>query len=98
MLRILGKAPHRYSEFQEKSEKISYLRAKCIGHLIGEVSEIYADYEHEILEGTYKGDLLHHSDKAEIFIEIEDLCKNHIFNHQERIGESGAFLCMMRMR
>ncbi|MBL4906447.1 MAG: deoxyguanosinetriphosphate triphosphohydrolase [Sneathiella sp.] len=85
MLRILGKAPHRYSEFKDKSEKISYLRAKCIGHFIGEVSEIFADYEKEILDGTYKGDLLRHSSNAAIFIEIENLCKKHIFNHQERV-------------
>ncbi len=85
MLRILGKTPQRYSEFKEKSEKISYLRAKCIGHLTGEVSEIFADFEKEILDGTYEGDLLHHSPNAKIFVEIEDLCKKHIFNHQERI-------------
>ncbi|OUR78839.1 hypothetical protein A9Q83_06465 [Alphaproteobacteria bacterium 46_93_T64] len=85
MLRILGKTPLRYSEFTENSEKISYLRAKCIGKLIGEVSIIFADYEREILEGTYKGDLLHHSINAPIFAEIETLCRQHIFNHQERI-------------
>jgi len=85
MLRILGKAPHRYSEFKDKSEKISYLRAKCIGHLIGEVSEIFADYESEILAGTFKGDLLRHSSNAKIFPEIEDLCRKHIFNHQDRV-------------
>ncbi len=85
MLRILGKTPGRYSEFTEKSEKISYLRAKCIGHLIGEVSEIFADNEQDILAGNYKGDLLHHSTNATIFSEIENLCKQHIFNHRERI-------------
>lgn len=85
MLRILGKVPPRYSEFKDTSEKISYLRAKCIGHLIGEVSEIFADYEKDILAGTYKGDLLHHSTNAPIFAEIEELCNKHIFNHQERI-------------
>ncbi|WP_169546282.1 deoxyguanosinetriphosphate triphosphohydrolase [Sneathiella aquimaris] len=85
MLRILGNAPHRYTELTEKSEKISYLRAKCIGHLIGEVSQIFADNEKVILEGNYKGDLLHHSSNASIFSEIENLCKRHIFNHKERI-------------
>ncbi|MCG8491291.1 MAG: deoxyguanosinetriphosphate triphosphohydrolase [Sneathiellales bacterium] len=85
MLRILGKAPHRYGEFKDKSEKISYLRAKCIGHLIGEVSDIFADNEQAILEGRYEGDLLHHSSNATIFTEIETLCKNFIFNHRERI-------------
>lgn len=85
MLRLLGRTPRRYSEFKDKSEKISYLRAKCIGRLIGEVSEIFADHEKEILDGTYRGDLLRHSVSASIFVEIEDLCKKHIFNHQERI-------------
>ena len=85
MLRILGKAPHRYSEFTDRSEKISYLRAKCIGHLIGEVSDIFADNEKTILEGNYKGDLLNHSTSATIFSEIEDLCRKQIFNHRERI-------------
>ncbi len=85
MLRILGKAPHRYSEFTDRSEKISYLRAKCIGHLIGEVSDIFADNEKIILEGEYKGDLLNHSTSATILAEIEDLCRKQIFNHRERI-------------
>ncbi|GLQ08003.1 deoxyguanosinetriphosphate triphosphohydrolase [Sneathiella chinensis] len=85
MLRILGRAPKRYSEFTDNSEKISYLRAKCIGRLIGEVSEIFADHESEILEGTYKGDLLKHSSHAGVFQEIEQLCRNQIFNHRERV-------------
>jgi len=85
MLRILGTAPHRYSEITENSEKISYLRAKCIGHLIGEVSTIFMDHEAEILGGTYNGDLLHRSESARIFAEIETLCRTRIFNHHERV-------------
>jgi len=85
MLRMLGKPPQRYAEFTENSEKISYLRAKCIGQLIGEVSIIFADNERQILEGTYKGDLLRHSRNAPYLKEIEDLCRKHIFKHTERI-------------
>ncbi len=85
MLEILGSPPNRYGELQDKSEKISYLRAKCIGHLIGEISEIFADYEDQILSGTYKGDLLHHSQSAPVFTKIEELCRNSIFNHRERV-------------
>ncbi|MBE7636478.1 deoxyguanosinetriphosphate triphosphohydrolase [Sneathiella sp. P13V-1] len=85
MLEILGTPPARYGELEDKSEKISYLRAKCIGHLIGEISEIFADHENQILSGTYKGDLLHHSRSASVFEQIEELCRNSIFNHRERV-------------
>jgi dGTPase len=85
MLRMLDGAPLRYGEFTENSEKISYLRAKCIGHLIGEVSEIFADHESTILHGNFQGDLLHHSRSAGIFREIEQLCRDNIFNHRERV-------------
>ncbi|WP_051548232.1 deoxyguanosinetriphosphate triphosphohydrolase [Sneathiella glossodoripedis] len=85
MLRLLAEAPHRYGEITDNSEKISYLRAKCIGHLIGEVSSIFADFEGEILAGTFKKDLLSYSMNASIFKEVENLCKSRIFNHRERI-------------
>ncbi len=85
MLRLLSEAPHRYSEITDNSEKISYLRAKCIGHLIGEVSSIFADFESDILEGTFKKDLLSYSMNASIFQEVENLCKSRIFNHHERV-------------
>lgn len=85
MLRLLSEAPSRYMEITDNSEKISYLRAKCIGHLIGEVSSIFADYESDILNGTFKKDLLSYSMNAHIFTEIEQLCRSRIFNHKERV-------------
>ena len=85
MLRLLSQAPHRYTEITDNSEKISYLRAKCIGHLIGEVSSIFADFEADILEGKFKKDLLSYSMNASIFTEIENLCRSRIFNHRERV-------------
>ncbi|WP_169566049.1 deoxyguanosinetriphosphate triphosphohydrolase [Sneathiella limimaris] len=85
MLRLLGESPNRYGEIEDNSEKISYLRAKCIGHLIGEVSSIFADYERDILEGSFKKDLLSYSMNANIFEEVNVLCKTRIFNHRERV-------------
>lgn len=85
MLRLLSQAPPRYTEITDNSEKISYLRAKCIGHLIGEVSSIFADFETDILAGTFKKDLLSYSMNASIFTEIDTLCRSRIYNHPERI-------------
>ncbi|MBO6824911.1 MAG: deoxyguanosinetriphosphate triphosphohydrolase [Sneathiella sp.] len=85
MLEILGSPPNRYGELEDKSEKISYLRAKCIGHLIGEISTIFADNEAAILDGKYKGDLLQHSKSASVFSQIEELCRTSIFSHPERV-------------
>ncbi len=85
MLRILGAPPKRYSEVTENSERISYLRAKCIGRLIGEVSDIFKDCESEILAGKFEGDLLHRSRRAGLFIEIGELCQREIYHHRERV-------------
>lgn len=85
MMSLLGEPPHRYGEIEENSEKISYLRAKCIGYLIGEVSDIFADNEKDILEGRFKGDLLAHSANAHIFEQVNELCRTRIFNHRERV-------------
>ncbi|MCC3303250.1 deoxyguanosinetriphosphate triphosphohydrolase [Sneathiella sp. HT1-7] len=85
MLRILGDKPKRYAEVDDPSERISYLRAKCIGRLIGEVSDIFKDCEGEILAGNFKGDLLHHSRRAKLFDEIYALCQREIYRHPERI-------------
>ncbi|PHQ70256.1 MAG: deoxyguanosinetriphosphate triphosphohydrolase [Sneathiella sp.] len=85
MLRLVGGPPKRYHEIDENSERISYLRAKCIGRLIGEVSDIFKDCESEILAGKFTGDLLHRSRRADMFVEIEDLCKREIYRHRERI-------------
>jgi dGTPase len=85
MIRILGQPPKRYAEVDDPSERISYLRAKCIGHLIGEVSTIFKECEGDILAGNFKGDLLHHSRKAKLFEEIHDLCQREIYRHPERI-------------
>ncbi|TNE37483.1 MAG: deoxyguanosinetriphosphate triphosphohydrolase [Alphaproteobacteria bacterium] len=85
MIRILGEPPKRYSEVSDNSERISYLRAKCIGRLIGEVSDIFKESEREILEGKFQGDLLHHSRRAPLFKEIDALCQREIYHHRERI-------------
>ena len=85
MIRILGSPPKRYAEVDDPTERISYLRAKCIGRLIGEVSDIFKDCEGEILAGNFKGDLLHHSRRAKIFDEIYALCQREIYRHPERI-------------
>lgn len=85
MIRILGSPPKRYAEVEDPSERISYLRAKCIGRLIGETSDIFKDCEGEILAGNFKGDLLHHSRRAKIFDEIYALCQREIYRHPERI-------------
>ena len=85
MIRILGKPPKRYAEVDDPSERISYLRAKCIGHLIGEVSTIFKECEGDILAGNFKGDLLHHSRQAKLFDEIYALCQREIYRHPERI-------------
>ncbi|MEH6544974.1 MAG: deoxyguanosinetriphosphate triphosphohydrolase [Sneathiella sp.] len=85
MLRIYGGRPKRYSEVNENSERVSYLRAKCIGKLIGEVSDIFKDCEGAILAGKFSGDLLHQSTKAGLFVEIEELCKREIYHHPDRI-------------
>lgn len=85
MLRILGDKPKRYAEVDDPSERISYLRAKCIGRLIGEVSDIFKDCEREILAGNFKGDLLHQSRRAKLFDEIYALCQREIYRHPERI-------------
>ncbi len=85
MLRLLEGPPKRYHEISDNSERISYLRAKCIGRLIGEVSDIFKDCEAEILAGKFSGDLLHQSRHAGIFREIEALCDREIYHHRERI-------------
>lgn len=85
LIRILGSPPKRYNEVEAPSERISYLRAKCIGRLIGEVSDIFKDHEALILAGNFKGDLLAHSRRADIFKEIHTLCQREIYRHPERI-------------
>src|SRR5690606_41885522 len=84
LIRILGSPPKRYNEVEAPSERISYLRAKCIGRLIGEVSDIFKDHEALILAGNFKGDLLAHSRRADIFKEIHTRSEEHTSELQSR--------------
>jgi dGTPase len=85
LMELLDGAPHRFHELEDESEKISYLRAKSIGKLIGETSDIFADFEDQISQGTFEGDLLSHTVQASTLQNIQSLCEAKIFHHQERL-------------
>lgn len=85
LVELLGDLPHRFNQIDDPSEKISYLRAKSIGRLIGEASTVFADFERPISEGAFKGDLLSHTSQQKTLQQIQSLCESKIFRHQERL-------------
>lgn len=71
--------PAKYEKIKDKREKIGYLRAKTINKLIDECSEIFIDYEKDILSGKFDTALIDKIDSYAILKEIKNISFKEVY-------------------
>lgn len=78
------KIEDRYNSIVDANQKVQYLRAIVINHLIQRISGIFMQYENELLQGTLQKPLIDYLPDAEIEIvkKIDDFSVKHIYNHR----------------
>lgn len=81
---LIGGFPPRYREIAEPSQRIAYLRAKAIGRLIEDATEVFLDNEAAILAGGFRDDLISRIPEAPVLRRIERLTRERIFQTRER--------------
>ncbi|WP_299706631.1 dGTP triphosphohydrolase [uncultured Pontibacter sp.] len=81
---ILGDAPDRVSTltFFDWREEIGYLRARIIGKLINEATQIFLQHEQEILAGTYDKPLVNELSCKPVLDEIKSLSIDLIYRNR----------------
>ncbi|MFD2246862.1 dGTP triphosphohydrolase [Pontibacter ruber] len=81
---ILNDAPGRVSSltFYDWKEEIGYLRARIIGKLINETTEVFLRHEQQILQGTYDRPLINELESKPILDEIKNLSINLIYRNR----------------
>ncbi|WP_018476221.1 dGTP triphosphohydrolase [Pontibacter roseus] len=81
---ILNDAPDRVSSltFYDWKEEIGYLRARIIGKLIHETTQIFLQHEPEMLAGTYDKPLVNELSCKPVLDEIKDLSISLIYRNR----------------
>ncbi|PVY39966.1 dGTP triphosphohydrolase [Pontibacter virosus] len=81
---ILGDAPDRVSSltFYDWREEIGYLRARIIGKLIQETTQIFLQHEEGILAGTYDKPLINELSCKPVLDEIKSLSIELIYRNK----------------
>ena len=81
---ILGDSPDRVSSltFYDWREEIGYLRARIIGKLINETSQIFLQHEQGILAGTYDKPLVNELSCKPVLDEIKSLSIELIYRNK----------------
>jgi dGTPase len=74
-----AKQAGRFADIDDPKERIEYLRAKAIGHLVDEMSDLFLAHEDAIVNGTFDESLLEHSRAVTVLNEIEKLTYAKIY-------------------
>ena len=79
----MDKVKSRLDGIQDKNERTSYLRAKCINVLTIEASELFFNKQEDILNGTFNYGLIDYIEQShEILKEISNISVEKIYNHE----------------
>lgn len=73
-----------------KTEYIQKLRAKGIGKLLNEAASIFIEYEEEIVDGKFKGDLLDYVSVSDEFKALKEYASNYIYTSESSIEVRAA--------
>jgi dGTPase len=95
---------NRHHLIQDKNERISFLRAKAIGHLMFKASKTFENNFEEILNGTLQKPLLSlidegsNSNATEVLKQIESFSIENIYNHHAVVEiENAGFNVMSEL-
>jgi len=82
----------KYSQIHEERNKISYLRAKVINHLIYKSAQVFIKNEDEIMAGNFHQSLIDHIPEMEILKKIQKRSINDIYQYKSVVKiESAGF-------
>lgn len=73
-----------FRSIQDENQKVQYLRAKLINHLINRVRDIFMEKEEELLNGALGQPLIDYlpAREAALIKAIDDFSITHIYNHR----------------
>ncbi len=75
--------PDTYESLKSINEKVAYLRALCVGHLINECKTIFLNHEEEILQGQFNQSLTDAIADTTALKDIINLSVNKIYQSNE---------------
>ncbi|MCW5729171.1 MAG: deoxyguanosinetriphosphate triphosphohydrolase [Alphaproteobacteria bacterium] len=84
LLQVIGERPARYREVGEEPERIGYLRAKAIGHLVERTVASFLEREEAVMSGRHRAALLEGLQEAPALAAIEKLTRERVFRTIER--------------
>lgn len=84
LFQVIGERPARYLEVTGESERIGYLRAKAIGHLVERTVACFLEREEAIMAGRHRAALLDCLPEAPALSAIETLTRELVFRTPER--------------
>ncbi len=78
---------HNLDRIHDANQKVQFLRAKLINHLVYRMRDIFLENQKELLEGTLEKPLLEYLPEKEkaLFREIDDFSVKNIYNHRSVI-------------
>lgn len=95
---------NRHNLIQDKNEKIAFLRAKSIGHLMIKAAKTFENHFEEILSGTLEKPLLSLIDEGntthskDVLKQIEEFSIENIYNHHAVVEiENAGFNVMSEL-
>ncbi|MDR0997263.1 MAG: dNTP triphosphohydrolase [Zoogloeaceae bacterium] len=83
---LAGPNLSRLSSFGEPRERIEYLRAKAIGNLIEESTEVFLAHERELLQGSFDQPLTQLLPSAGALAAVEKLAREKIYVARDAIA------------
>ena len=84
LLALAGNNLRRYPEIAAAPDRIAYLRAKAIGHLVDQAAAGFIEREADILEGRFRDELLAVTPAAPVLADIARLTERRVFQTEER--------------
>ena len=73
----------RYSQMSYNKERLSYLRSVLLNRLVQELSQIFIDFEKNILQGKLEAELIKESKHYKDLEKIKNVSKEKIYKHTE---------------
>ncbi len=92
LVRLAGERGNRAEGLISGARKIADLRAKAIGRLVDQAAAAFGDRARQILDGSFRGELLAETAAAPVLAEIMALVEKRLFETAERFDNeiSGA--------
>ncbi len=87
---LLTKTKLNAYEYRDENDKIGYLRAKVINHIVNETAKAFLDNEENILSGKLESDLISIINKQKELDEIKKISVEKIYSYKSVVEREAA--------